>query len=185
MSDYLIHVGGSHYTPESFAAEAREQGVSRRVRLPLPKGLEPGKSRVWCVFGAAAAGGAYHPGIIAGYFDPLYVEFIAGESGAATLEAPVIEGLKLQVIVDAALELPRGCGKRRLGGAYLATRRKPGESPYVELPVPWTFEGAHSRGLIGLDEDTARGMREAAESGEVCTLDMRTPEMIERWSSRA
>jgi hypothetical protein len=49
----LIWVGAQHYkTAADFCAEAREMGISRRVHA-VPKGLEPGKTRVLLAHPAA------------------------------------------------------------------------------------------------------------------------------------
>jgi len=49
--DYLHTIGASNYSPESFLAEARTQGISRRL-AQVPANLTVGQSRVYCLFGA-------------------------------------------------------------------------------------------------------------------------------------
>lgn len=49
--DFLLCIGTEFYTPESFRAEAANQGISRRIPR-VPTDLIPGESRIYLAFGA-------------------------------------------------------------------------------------------------------------------------------------
>jgi len=48
---FLMCIGSAYYTKDEFEAEAKQQGISRRLSQ-IPKRLVPGKSKVFCIFGA-------------------------------------------------------------------------------------------------------------------------------------
>lgn len=51
VPDYVLCIGGCFYGDGEFAKEAKELGISRRV-AQIPKGMVPGKSRVYCCYDA-------------------------------------------------------------------------------------------------------------------------------------
>jgi hypothetical protein len=184
-ADFVIHIGKAFYTPTSFKKEAAELGVSRRIRLPLPKGLVTGKSRIYCAFGATGAKAeTYKPGKIHGYFIPEQIEYIAGPDGkVADLFAPVLMTKESRIIGSVDGEKRRGCGFRKPHGVYVVATLT--ESPYVKLEKPFRFDGAHSRGITRLEHFFSRDMKAAAAEGKHFRLDLRTPTQMRRWKANA
>ena len=74
---YLLWVGKTHYTPESFMEEAREMGISKRIPN-IPDNFQIGKT--W-VFLAHIEGANGEPGCIMA-FRPTHVDLVVENEGS-------------------------------------------------------------------------------------------------------
>jgi len=120
--DYLMWVGRSYYTIESFIQEARKMGVCKRVPM-LPRGVVPGKSRVFLVHDTSEAEKKQKkrgvPRVFA-YFVVKGIAYIV-KKGVDLPKEFEKRGVKAYEYKPGAFGFndERGCGSLQIGGVYL------------------------------------------------------------------
>lgn len=167
-ADFLMFVGGAHYTKEVFIEEAAKLGISRRMPSHrLPKGLVCGTSKVYLATEGTRKTDGAPTAEVFGYFVPSQVQFIA--NGKHKEFADIIGALKLRKdskIIDSVKgEAERACGFRQEGGTYLVVDNA--DSPLKLLAKPAHYVGNHFRGTLRLNDLQARQFN---TGGTVTTL---------------
>jgi len=113
MSDYLHWIGKKYYTMNSFAKEAEEHRVTRRVSLNVAKKMSWGDR----IYTAMLDG---KTGVIFGYFD---IDRITGLSSEA-LDS-VTSAYENEQVAEGGRLIERACGEYSLGATHTVASELP------------------------------------------------------------